>query len=299
MRNGFFRLLVSLLAASVTGATLATEAVPSFDELEAKRVAFERWLASDSRGMEFRTESQQSDGGMETRIALNIDDIEVIKASETLSGPDAWCEILFLHLNVKACVYGQTGDRQWIRLYMGRKYYQAVEDTEMIELDFRSGVSDDGVSWVTLAADEGPYNTSDYRVALAAIEHGGGVYAELTSSQSAGSAINTAMDMYFATLARNKVGFSVIGSKWNGEPEYVGGAQGMLERNVVRYLLALRAYMQTHEMDGLQGMNQRLLLWFNATEAYARQLHEVERADYLRDKKREYQQQLRLQSGTR
>ncbi len=70
----------------------------------------------------------------------------------------------------------------------------------------------------------------------------------------------------------------------------------MLERNVVRYLLALRAFMQTHAIVGLEGMRTRAAIWYDATERYAEQLHEVERDDYLRDKEKEYEHQVKLQT---
>lgn len=270
--------------------------VPGYEAMVSRHADFTEWLIHDSQGMEFRTESQPVEGGLEARIALSIPDIDIADARAALASPEAWCEILFLHLNVKACIHGETDTRQWVRLYMGRKFYQDVADTEMIELDFASGVSEDGVSWVKLTADEGPYNTSDYYVGLSAIGHEDGIFAELKSSQKADGTINSAMDLYFMTLARDKVGFSVVGKRWNGDPEYVGGTQGMLERNVVRYLLALRAYMQTLDIQGTDELQRRFALWFDATERYPEQLREVAREDYLRDKAREHDQQQRLQN---
>ena len=71
----------------------------------------------------------------------------------------------------------------------------------------------------------------------------------------------------------------------------------MLERNVVRYLLALRTLMETHTIAGLQGVRIRTRSWYDATERYAEQLHEVEREDYLRDKEKEYQHQVEMQAA--
>ena len=70
----------------------------------------------------------------------------------------------------------------------------------------------------------------------------------------------------------------------------------MMERNIVRYLLALRAYMLTHSTDGPEGMIRRAELWYDSTERYPEQLHEVDRDDYLKDKRREYQHQVDLQT---
>lgn len=223
-----------LTAMVLCGNTFA-QSFPSRTELEANRDALIEWLANDSAGAEFYTESNPFEGGAETEIALILEGFNIEEATKALSGPDAWCEVTFLHLNVKSCVYSKIGDTQSMKMFMGRKYYQNPKKAEQIELEFQSGVTDDGVSWVSLTADEGPYNTSDYFIGLFAIEAENGTYAQLRSSQKSGSAINTAMDLYFKTLARNKVGFSVVGTDKDGNPEYSTGTQAMLERNVVRY----------------------------------------------------------------
>ena len=115
------------------------------------------------------------------------------------------------------------------------------------------------------------------------------------SSQKVGDAATAAQKLYFATLAANKVGFSVVGEDWRGNPEFVGGQQGALERNIVRYLLALEIYLLKHEIEGLAGLQKRAEDWYDATAQYKRQLYEVERDDYLDAKIREYQNQVTLQ----
>jgi hypothetical protein len=40
-----------------------------------------------------------------------------------------------------------------------------------------------------------------------------------------------------------------------------------------------------------QQLEQRLQSWFNATERYPRQLHEVDKAEYLTMKRKEYARQ--------
>ncbi|MFW2404858.1 MAG: hypothetical protein ACN4GT_08825, partial [Gammaproteobacteria bacterium] len=198
--------------------------------------------------------------------------------------------------NVKACTYDETENGQSIKMYMGRKFYQNPKKAQQIELEFNTGITADGVSWVTLTADEGPFDTSDYYIGLFAIDAENGAYAQLLSSQKVGKAAGGAADLYFATLGASKFGFSVVGTHKDGSPKYSKGAQAALERNVVRYLLALRAYMQTHELDGIDGLRKRAALWYDATENYAEQLHEVDRDDYLRDKEKEHRHQVELQA---
>ena len=240
--------------------------------------------------------SISNEGEVATAVAIIVEGVDIEEASVVLQGPGAWCEVMFLHLNIKSCIHGENEDGQWIRLYMGRKFYQDPRNVEQIEMAFSSGATDDGVRWITLMAEEGPFNTSDYRFVLSAIPAENGTYVQLGSSQKAGRAASWAIKLYYATLARGKIGFSVVGTDRNGNPEYSKGDEAMLERNVVRYLIAITAYMQTYEIPGVEGMRKRAELWFDATEEYAAQLREVDREDYLRAKEREYQHQLELQS---
>ncbi len=291
------QLRACFFTAALMGGIASAYEIPSYVDIAANRDALVKWLATNQSGVEFYTESVPIEGGAETEIALIVDGIEIDEASETLTGPGAWCEVLFLHLNVKSCVYGMSEDGRWLRMYMGRKFYQDPKKAKQIELQFDSGITDDNVSWVTLTADEGPFNTSDYYVGLFAIDAENGTYAQIRSSQKTGGAATAAVNLYFNTLARNKVGFSVVGTDSKGNPKYSVGSQAALERNVVRYLLALRIFMQTHTVDGAEGMRTRTELWYDATDRYAEQLYEVDRDDYLRDKEKEYRHQVELQAA--
>ncbi len=102
------------------------------------------------------------------------------------------------------------------------------------------------------------------------------------------------MKTYFATLGRDKVGFTVTRRRSNGQPEYIQGMRGLVERNAMRYYLAIDAYLSARTAAPAQQLQQRLQTWFSATEQYARQLHEIDRADYVEMKLSEYQRQKSL-----
>ena len=270
--------------------------IQSYSEIEANRDAFLEWQMTEEPEIEFFARSTSDDGEVETAVAVIVDGIDIEEASVALQGPDGWCEVMFLHLNIKSCVHGENEDGQWMRLYMGRKFYQDPRNVRQIDMEFSSGATEDGVRWVFLTADEGPFNTSDYRFVLSAIPAENGTYVQLVSSQKASRAATWAINLYYATLARGKIGFSVVGTDRDGNPEYSTGDEAMLERNVVRYLIAIRTYMQTYRKSGIEGMQERAAIWFDATEEYARQLREVSREDYLRNKEREYLHQIELQA---
>jgi hypothetical protein len=89
------------------------------------------------------------------------------------------------------------------------------------------------------------------------------------------------MQAYLGTSGRNKIGFTVLGKSADGKPEYVGGMRGVVERNVMRYYLAIEAALYAARFPAAQRLQQRLDHWFTATEAYPRQLHEMSRSEYL------------------
>lgn len=43
-----------------------------------------------------------------------------------------------------------------------------------------------------------------------------------------------------ATVGSDKIGFAVIGHEPDGTPLYIGGTRGVVERNTMRYYLALK-----------------------------------------------------------
>ncbi|TPQ38032.1 hypothetical protein C2U69_14710, partial [Cupriavidus pinatubonensis] len=55
--------------------------------------------------------------------------------------------------------------------------------------------------------------------------------------------------------------------------------------------LAIDAYLATLSVPPAKRLGQRLASWFDATEKYSRQLHEVDRDAYMTMKLNEYQRQ--------
>ena len=81
------------------------------------------------------------------------------------------------------------------------------------------------------------------------------------------------------------------------KPVYVKGVRGAMERNAVRYYLALLADMDTKKYPETGRFDKRINEWFSLTERYPRQLHELDREEYLAAKRREHSNQLKLQEG--
>jgi hypothetical protein len=206
------------------------------------------------------------------------------QVSASLSQPGVWCDVLMLHLNTKYCAPRGTDDARSLAVSVGRKFDQPLSEATRVDFVWQPPKIGDDYLSVRLSADKGPLSTRDYRIELEATPLGNGkTFMHLGYAYAYGVAARIAMQGYLSTIGSDKVGFTVTGKNPAGEPTYVGGVRGVVERNTMRYYLAIDAYM-----DAPKQLPQRLAAWFDSTERYARQLHEVEREDYLAMKRNEY-----------
>ena len=116
----------------------------------------------------------------------------------------------------------------------------------------------------------------------------------LSYSYGYGVAGRLAMQAYMATVGADKVGFSVTGRDANGQPVYIGGVRGAIERNAMRYYLAIDAHLAAQAFSAPQQADKRIQAWFNATERYPRQLREMDRSTYVAMKRNEVERQQAL-----
>ena len=79
------------------------------------------------------------------------------------------------------------------------------------------------------------------------------------------------------------------GNSPQGSGGYIGGMRGLVERNVMRYYLAIEAYLDALPAPPAEQLERRLQSWFTASERYPRQLHEMDRPAYIEMKRREFQ----------
>jgi len=116
-------------------------------------------------------------------------------------------------------------------------------------------------------------------------------FLHFSYSYAYGFAGRLAMKTYLATTGRGKVGFTIVNEQAGGEPEYIHGVRGLVERNTMRYYLAIEAYLGAVAAPPAEQLEDRLETWFAGTERYPRQSAEVDRAAYLEMKRSEYQRQ--------
>lgn len=212
--------------------------------------------------------------------------------NDPVRGPANWCDVLILPLNTKYCHASTSSTGNMLSIVIGRKIEQELADAYRLQFSYRSAAAKPEYFKVELDADSGPLGTKDYRIVLEAVAiNGNRTFLHLTYSYSYGIAGMLAMETYLATIGRGKVGFTTIGGHDSAQTDYIDGVRGAVERNTMRYYLAIDAYLGALSSAPDKRLKQRLANWFDATELYARQLHEVERQEYMQMKYKEYQRQ--------
>jgi hypothetical protein len=206
--------------------------------------------------------------------------------------PGDWCDILILPFNTKYChaVQGNAGPVLVVRV--GRKSDQPVEEAYRLDFALRAVAADADYFESHLDAKSGPVGTRDYRIVVSAVPvDGGRTFMHLSYSYGYGAAGRFAMQLYLSTAGASKVGFTTTGRDANGQPVYIGGVRGAIERNAMRYFLAINAHMASLSAPPPQRLDKRIEAWFDSAERYPRQLHEMDRAAYIAMKRGEADRQ--------
>ncbi|NTV85264.1 MAG: hypothetical protein HGA21_00810 [Burkholderiaceae bacterium] len=214
------------------------------------------------------------------------------EVNASLRSPEHWCDVMVLHLNIKYC-RAQTGPSgTTLRIHVGRKTPQSLADSERIDFSYREAKASPEHLEITLKADQGPLGTSDYQIRLDAVPLAGNrTFLHLSYAYATNIVGRAAMETYLATVGSDKAGFTVTGKQADGQTEFIGGLRGVVERNTMRYYLAIDAFLEAEKAAPAERLERRMQNWFAATESYPRQLHEMDRASYLDMKRAEVARQ--------
>jgi hypothetical protein len=249
--------------------------------LKARHLTLGDALAHNAFARPLVLESSESAGMLKGDIYARIDQ-PFARLAPALQGSEHWCEILILHLNVKQCRAGTAATIDTLALVVGRKFDQPLAEAYRIEFFYRVVASRPDYQQIVLEADAGPLGTSHYRIVVeAAALDGAHSFLHLSYAYAQGLAARLAMQSYLATLGRAKVGFSVVARQADGAPVYVGDLRGVIERNTMRYYLAIEAYLGALDTPPALQLAKRLNDWHSGVERYPLQLHELERSEYL------------------
>ena len=193
----------------------------------------------------------------------------------------SWCAVLVLHINNKGCEVSHGSAGEHIALKVARRYDQPVDRAVELNFAYRMVEATPELLSARLEAARGPFGTSEYLITLHASPAGEGrSLVRLAYAYRQTTLTGWAMDLYLSTFGRGKVGFSGA-HPGTAAPPYVGGVRGILERNLMRYFLAIEAAAATPHATDAEAYKRRLADWFDGTERYPAQLHEVERETYL------------------
>jgi hypothetical protein len=220
-----------------------------------------------------------------------------VTVGAALYSPGNWCDILMLHVNTKYCRASTDSHGSTLQVNIGKKHDQPLDEAYRVDFAYRVAAQSPNYLQVRLNADEGPLSTRDYRVVLEAVPlENGQTFIHLSYSYAYGTAGRLAMQAYLGTIGRGKVGFTIASTRPDGQRLHIGGMRGVVERNTMRYYLAIESYLGALSAPPQARFEKRLHDWFAAIERYPRQLHELERSEYFNMKRKEY---LRQQANAR
>ncbi|MBC7963220.1 MAG: hypothetical protein H7Y05_09780, partial [Steroidobacteraceae bacterium] len=213
-----------------------------------------------------------------------------------LKVPANWCDIVSLHPNIKACTYSEVPGAVLLTFYVGRKIYQPPEDTRQVLYRYQKVDQRQDYLDIILSADTGPFGTKNHRMRFEALPlNGGKTFVHVSYEYSDSAALRLAAKAYFATLGRQKVGFTVTGTDKSGKPVHIGGPRGSIERNAVRYYFAIQTILDTLRYPEESRFSMRINNWYELTNRFRKQLFELEEKDYMTFKTTERKNQLALQ----
>ncbi|HUI98820.1 MAG TPA: hypothetical protein VLY46_01225 [Usitatibacter sp.] len=256
----------------------------------ALRARFEAMLPSlgdNGFGRPLALRSREAGHRVEGEVYALVDH-RFAEVEQALHEPSQWCDVLVLPFNVKRCEADDAPARSRLRLFIARRKDSTPDDTYRLDFRFRDAALAPDFLRIALAAPSGPFGTHDYRIALeAAPADADRTILHLRYSYGYGLASQMAMQLYLSTVGAHNVGFTVESREPGGKPEYVRGMRGVMERNTMRYFLAIEAYLASRSAPAASREDARLKAWFEAADRYPRQLHEMDLDRYLAMKHRD------------
>jgi hypothetical protein len=267
----------------------------SAEALRARHAALQNQLMHNQFQAPIYLESSETSSEVKGDIYAVLDyPFATVQAS--MKEAAQWCDILILHLNIKSCRAAKENAQTELTVYLGKKYDQAVEEASQIDFTYRNAIRTADYMQILLHAEAGPYGTYNHRIVVeAAALDDTHTFIHFRYSHNYGFLARMALQAYLNTLARNKVGFTIVEKKAAGQPVHIGSVRGLIERNTMRYYLAIDAYLSGLALPPEQRLEKRLSHWFAATEHYSRQLHELDENTYLEMKRKEYRRQQAMQ----
>ncbi len=243
---------------------------------------------------------------LESSMSQNVSHVDIYGAikypfdivENGLQLPTNWCDIVLLHTEVRACTYKKVDDTWLLTLYTVKKFQDPLEDAYQMKFEYHVIAEQLGFFAISLSAPEGPFSTKDHQIGLEVLPlDKGRTFIHLRYSFRYSPLGYFLMKTYFSIFGGGRIGFSVIDTDREGNPVYVGGLRGAIESDVVRYYLAILAYVDTLKIPIEQRFEKRMSQWYDLTARYKRQLFKMEKEKYLTYKRQDQESQLILQGA--
>ena len=259
--------------------------------MRARYEAIKPHLEQNQFGKPLLLESQDSSGNLHGDV-YGIVDHPFDRVSAALADVANWCHILILPYNTKQCT---VENGQSLALFVGRKSHEPIERAYRLDFTFVPSARTADYLKRVLKSESGPLGTRNYMIMLEATAlDAHRTLVHLSYSYSYGAISKLAMQAYLATTGSAKVGFSIV--QEDGVRRLVGGMRGVMERNTMRYFLAIDAYLNSLSAPPAQQLDKRLNEWYTYSEKYRRQLWEMDRGEYLAMKRAETRRVARASS---
>lgn len=266
---------------------------PGHESLINKYHKIERELEKNSGPVPFYIESSVSKNASRVDIYGTINYPFGFIKNEFLV-PTNWCEIVLPHPDIRACTYKKMDDRWLINIYHVDESSKPLEDAFQMNFVYRISELQPVYFDVALTAHEGPSHTKDHQFGIEAIP----LEENMTFIHLRYSFGYSALGYYFMKIfGGGKVGFSEIGTDSEGNPVYVGGLRGAVERDVACYYLAILANLDTLKIPAEQRFEKRVGKWYDLAALYKKQLLEMGEREYLTYKRQDRRSQQQLQTN--
>jgi hypothetical protein len=290
-----FGVLVLASLAAVSGAVAAVAQgnnaadTNSAASMRTRYAEYQAFLGDNQFGKPLHLISHEGNGDLKGD-AYAIVEHPFAKVDGAMSQGVNWCDILILPFNTKHCeVSSRSPDKQVLTIYVGKKGADSLDRAFRIDFQFQPLARTQDYLKRALRADSGPMGTHNYDITFeAAPLDDKRTFIHLAYSYSYGTLSRIAMSTYLNTVGAGKVGFSKQPDE-SGKPQFVSGMRGVMERNTMRYFLAIEAYLDSLNAPPTAQLAKRINDWFSASEKYPRQLHEMERGEYVALKQKEAQ----------
>lgn len=254
--------------------------------LRARHAALEKTLAGNGFGRPLHVESKAEAGEHEGDVYAVVKH-PFDQVARALAQPQHWCDILSLQVNVKYCAAAQDAKGGALTALITRKARDAMQSGHQVDFAFEVASAGADYLQVSLRAPEGPVGTRDYRISLEAAPLGPGrTFLHFSYEYALGLMARMAMDAYLATSGREKVGFSVVERRPDGQPVRVDGVRGVVERSAMRHYLAIEAFLDSLDAPAGERLESRLRGWYAAISRHPQLREEVGRDEYVQMKSR-------------